>query len=258
MKTFRWYWMVAVAVFVSMAAAFAADGEVPPVPAPTPEGAVNWFNLIITGLTPIVILGLKKIVPQIPGWLLPIAAPVVGLGLGWALQKAGAPTDGGLPAIVWGGLGVWLRELQDQLRKAGGAVVAPVALFLAGTMLLTSCTTLQFNTGTKIVARRATVEVLKRTSTHPEYKAAIAASVTAIDQLLLQPNLDRARIAATLQGLKIRELKGSDGALLLADLLDLIDNAIADKPLIGDGLPRLQSFLRSVADGMSEAVAMFP
>lgn len=126
---------------------------------------------------------------------------------------------------------------------------------LASLLITAGCSTLQVAIGTRIVVRRATVEVLKK---HPEYKPAIQASAVAIDQLLLQPELDREKITAALQSLKIREIKGSDGALLLQDVLDLIDAAIADKPLVGEGLPKLKAFLEAVSGGLSEGVALSP
>lgn len=129
------------------------------------------------------------------------------------------------------------------------AVVVTLVATLAG------CTTLQFATGTKIAVRRATVEVLKR---KPAYKPAFVASATAISALLLDPQIDRAKVTATLQTLKIRELKGADGALLVNDILDLLDTAIADKPLVGDGLPKLKAVLDAVASGITEGVALSP
>lgn len=101
------------ALFAMTMAAFGADAP-PAVPPPT--DAINLLNLIITGLTPVVIFGVKKVVPTIPTVLLPVAAPVVGIGVDFALRKAGIETGGAVAGAVWGALGVWLRELQDQVR----------------------------------------------------------------------------------------------------------------------------------------------
>lgn len=93
--------------------------ELPPVPTEEPGGgAMSLLNLIITGLTPIVIFGIKKIVPKIPTVLLPVAAPVIGIILDFVLRKAGVDTGGTFAGAVWGALGLWLRELQDQTKKA--------------------------------------------------------------------------------------------------------------------------------------------
>jgi hypothetical protein len=130
-----------------------------------------------------------------------------------------------------------------------------VMLCLGGLSLVTTqtgCSTVQQAAGTRIIVRRATVEVLKK---HPTYKPAVVASAVAIDQLLLSPTIDRDKIAAAVATLKIRELKGTDGALLLRDVLDLIDVAVADKPLVGDGLPKLRAILGAVSGGLAEGAA---
>lgn len=88
----------------------------------------------------------------------------------------------------------------------------------------------------------------------PEYRTAFVASVVAIDAVAGNPNATREDFATMLGALPIRELKGAEGALLIADILDGLDAVIGDKPLIGDGLKRVRSFVLSVNEGMREGL----
>lgn len=127
--------------------------------------------------------------------------------------------------------------------------VAPVSLFTTGCKL----SSVQQDSIAKIVARRATVQLLTQ---HPEYRPYFTASVLAIDLLLKRDTATRAEIVAAIQELKIRELKGPQGALLVADILDILDIAVSDKPLLSDGLPRLRSVLVAVSDGVSDGLSL--
>jgi len=82
----------------------------------TPE----LVQAIVTLGTPAVIAGVKLLVPRIkPVWL-PLAAPVIGLLVTLASNYAGSPEVSPLAGAVAGGLGVWLREAADQIKKAAG------------------------------------------------------------------------------------------------------------------------------------------
>ena len=118
-------------------------------------------------------------------------------------------------------------------------------------LMVSACTTVQQDSITKIIARRATVETVKA---KPEYREAFVLSVVAIDAVLGNPDATRDDLVAVLQSLKIKELKGADGALLIADILDGFEIAIGDKPLFGDGFTRLRSFILSVNEGMREGL----
>lgn len=122
------------------------------------------------------------------------------------------------------------------------AVLATAAL-----LMFTAASCPQTDPIAKIVARRVTVEILRA---KPEYRPAFIATTVTLDLLLKNDETTRAEFIAALQQLKIRELKGVDGALIIVDLLDLIDAAMNDKPWLSDGLPRLRSFLTAVNDGI--------
>lgn len=128
-------------------------------------------------------------------------------------------------------------------------LIAPMSLMTTGCKL----TSAQQDSVAKIIARRATVELLTR---KPEYRPAFAASVLALDLVLKKDGATREDFIAVAQALKIKELKGTAGSLLLNDLLDLIDITIADKPWIGNGESRLRAFLVAVSDGMSDGLSL--
>ncbi len=68
----------------------------------------------IAVLTPIIITGVKRVVPALPKWALPCLAPFVGLLTGLGLN---ALTQANLPWVDYaalGALGVFVREVVDQ------------------------------------------------------------------------------------------------------------------------------------------------
>lgn len=83
------------------------------------EDLIQQIGLpIIAVLVPIVIAAFKRVIPDIPKWLLPIMAtalgPVFDLGIG---MLSGAEFNG-VAAVLAGLAGVGLRELKDQAQKA--------------------------------------------------------------------------------------------------------------------------------------------
>ena len=78
----------------------------------------NWIQLLIPVIVPLVIAGLQLGITRLPGWLLPILAPILGgvidAGLAWATGQTANPLFG----AILGSAGVGLRELKDQLVPA--------------------------------------------------------------------------------------------------------------------------------------------
>jgi len=69
--------------------------------------------LLIPIFIPVLIAGLKQILPKLPSWILPILAPILG-----ALSATvSGVTDPGTGAVL-GLAGVGLREAVDQTKKA--------------------------------------------------------------------------------------------------------------------------------------------
>lgn len=73
---------------------------------------------LITALVPGIIAIVKLLLPKIPGWLLPILAPVIGILLGYIQTIIPGADADPIKAAIMGGLGVCLREIYDQIKKA--------------------------------------------------------------------------------------------------------------------------------------------
>jgi hypothetical protein len=101
-------------------AAFAADA-VAPVAATglAASDIVQWLTPV---LVPLLIAGLKKVLPSIPGYLLPIIAPVLGVVLDLINSFATSHATNLWAAAALGLAGVGVREVKDQLSPAKPAL----------------------------------------------------------------------------------------------------------------------------------------
>jgi hypothetical protein len=80
---------------------------------------MNPLHVLIPLLVPMLLAGVKWTLPLIPRAVIPILAPIVGAGLevlGWWVGQA--PTPSPLQGALLGALGVFVREVYDQLRKS--------------------------------------------------------------------------------------------------------------------------------------------
>lgn len=77
----------------------------------------DW-TLLIPLIVPIALAGLKYIVPKIPKAALPILAPVLGAAVEIVGHYAGLWAADPVKGAIFGALGVFIREVYDQLRKA--------------------------------------------------------------------------------------------------------------------------------------------
>jgi hypothetical protein len=118
-----------VATPVDPATALPAGPAAPGLPAPA---------LLIAVVVPLIIAGLKRIFPKIPGSLLPILAPVLGGLLEALLTSLGADAGGLATGVVAGSAGTGLREIVDQHRKSLPAAAA--LLLIALVPVFTGCT----------------------------------------------------------------------------------------------------------------------
>lgn len=75
----------------------------------------NWVLLLIPVVVPIIIAGIKLVVPQLSPWKLPLLAPILGALADYlASGNLGATTVAG---AIAGSAGVGLREVVDQIKK---------------------------------------------------------------------------------------------------------------------------------------------
>lgn len=146
-------WMLTLPFFAAALApalALAADVAAPTVPL-TP-----WAPVIVA-LVPIVLLYVKKAIPPSATTLIPVLAPVLGAAadalIAWATGHQADPKAG----AIYGALGVFLREVVDQVRKApwtpdaltppGDRKIGLVAVALLAPMLLAGCGTFDAHKG---------------------------------------------------------------------------------------------------------------
>lgn len=88
----------------------------------TADNIVSWLTPI---LVPLVLAGLKKISPSIPSWVIPIAAPVLGVLIDLANSYATGHSSNLLVAAGLGLAGVGLREIKDQIKPAANGGWSP-------------------------------------------------------------------------------------------------------------------------------------
>ena len=113
-------------------AAFAAEAA---AGATTPATATtSLWTALIPLIVPIVVAGLKLLVPKIPVVWLPILCPVVGMAVDLIAYFAGQQTQGTAMGALLGLAGTGVREIYDQLKKqlSGSAVSAIAILCLLG------------------------------------------------------------------------------------------------------------------------------
>lgn len=97
------------------------------------------LTLLITVLTPSLIAGLKILLPKLPKVLLPLLCPLLGVLIDLvAQQTTGTDLGNTGTAALFGALGLFLREVYDQVAKwlTGQAKVIPI-LFILGILTAT-------------------------------------------------------------------------------------------------------------------------
>lgn len=115
----------AVAAVILTQRAMGADINVPVKPgALTPELFIQWLTPVIV---PLVLAGFKQLAPRVPGWAIPLLAPVLGVVIDYVNHFATGHQTNFLVAVALGLTGVGLRELKDQIKPApnGGWALPP-------------------------------------------------------------------------------------------------------------------------------------
>lgn len=91
--------------------AFGQTNGVPDVStSPLPSSKSEIWTYVIAVLSPLIIGGMKKAIPAIPKWALPVSAPFVGLLLGLGLKALGAANLSWVDYAQAGALAVFVRE----------------------------------------------------------------------------------------------------------------------------------------------------
>jgi hypothetical protein len=204
----------------------------PAVAAPVPVDPLAGIALLIPVITPLLVAAAKKLADkfdaEIPGWILPLLCPLLGVGLvylqGWA---TGAPSHL-LAGLVLGAAGSFVREAQDQFKQAAGpsgtsgvAHLLVLGLLLSGLGLLPACTSAQLAAAkpTAIsLAQPAGYEIAKIATQHWPTKApAIIGDVRA----LLTDALGTGTILAPAQLTTFENSEAAKLGLTAADLQTL-------------------------------------
>lgn len=73
--------------------------------------------MLIPVVVPLLIAAIKKLIPKIPGWMLPVLAPILGAAVDIASFYATGVSLGPVWGAALGSAGVGLREVIDQLKQ---------------------------------------------------------------------------------------------------------------------------------------------
>jgi len=112
----------------------------------------QWIQLLqplLVLLVPLIISQVKSLLGNRAQWIIPAAAPVLGALLDFLQSFVSNTSLGPVQAGMLGGLGVWLREFYDQVKKSAAAgttlksVAALILLPLLCLGIVTGCTTSQ-------------------------------------------------------------------------------------------------------------------
>ena len=91
-----------------------AQTNLPP-DAPLPSTSHEFWVYGIAIITPLLVGLIRKIVPQLPTWMLPVSTPFVGMALGAGLKALGASHLGWIDMAQAGALAVFVRESFNQV-----------------------------------------------------------------------------------------------------------------------------------------------
>lgn len=106
-----WLWFLCLS---TLAFGVFAQTNVPPTPAPLPTSTAGYWDLAIAGVTPLLVTGIRKIIPSIPTVLLPTMTPLLGILLGLALNALAGANLSWFDMAKAGALAVFVREVTNQ------------------------------------------------------------------------------------------------------------------------------------------------
>lgn len=115
MKEISWIRLALFATVVLTIGVVAQTTNVTTIPLPVaPAGKNEWFQLAIAAIAPMVVWGMRKMAPKVPTLLLPMSAPLIGIGLGALLKSSGTSDMSWFDAGSAGAMGVFMREIYNQ------------------------------------------------------------------------------------------------------------------------------------------------
>lgn len=107
---------VIIALFAFALCGLAQTNPVPDVSgAPLPASTFEFWTYGIAVIVPLLVGLMKKLVPKIPTWVLPVSTPFVGMALGFVLKWLGAANLSWVDMAQAGGLAVLIRESWNQI-----------------------------------------------------------------------------------------------------------------------------------------------
>ena len=92
---------------------FAQTNAAPVIPG-VPADVGGYWDLAIAAISPIIVTGIAFIVPKLPKLVLPSITPLVGIGVGLALNKFAGADLGWYDMGKAGALAVFVREVINQ------------------------------------------------------------------------------------------------------------------------------------------------
>lgn len=111
--THRWLWFVG--LLTVTLAAFAQTNAPGTLPTELPQTLSQYWDLAIAAVAPLIVTGLWKLMPKIPSAVVPLMAPVVGIGLGLLLNWLAKANLGWVDMAKAGALAVFVREVTNQV-----------------------------------------------------------------------------------------------------------------------------------------------
>lgn len=115
MKTQKFILSVLFILAVGCVVLLAQTNAPPAITLPAP-GSDDFWTALIAAATPCIVALLRKLMPNIPAWILPISTPLIGVALGAGANQAGS-SQSMVQSAIAGALAVFIRESWDQGKK---------------------------------------------------------------------------------------------------------------------------------------------
>lgn len=143
MKTKNIMLLIAVVSFPAMLLAQVTNAVTPNTPLPTTTTDFWVYGIAI--IVPVLVNIFKKLVPNIPTWMLPVSTPFIGMALGAGLKALGWSQMGWVDMAQAGAMAVMIRESFNQIvvkqmegGKTPGGVLKSIIIGFATMLALPS------------------------------------------------------------------------------------------------------------------------